>query len=137
MAKYRKNKIDSAFAEECAVVIRDIKDPRVSGCMITVTSADVSADLKFAKVYYSVLGEYDEKELTRGLRSAAPYVRSQLASRLNLRITPEITFVKDEGIVHGAEIAALLKKIEPEIRAAEAREAAEEEARRIKEDNRI
>ena len=112
MAKYRKNKIDGAFAEECAQIVREIKDPRVSGVMITVMSADVSADLKFAKVYYSVFGECDEKELEKGLKSAVPFLRSQLAQRLNLRITPEVTFVRDEGVKHGAEISAILKEIE-------------------------
>ncbi len=114
MAKYRKNKIDAAFTEECAQIVRDIKDPRVSDTMITVMNSDVSADLKFAKVYYSVYGECDEKELNKGLRSATPYIRSRLAERLNLRITPEITFVRDEGVRHGAEIAAILKKLEDE-----------------------
>lgn len=117
MAKYRKNKINAAFTEECAQIVREIKDPRVSGEMITIMSSDVSADLKFAKVYYSVFGECDEKELSKGLKSAAPFIRSQLAQRLNLRITPELTFIKDEGVRHGAEIAAILKKIEPELTA--------------------
>ena len=80
--------------------------------MITVMSSDVSADLKFAKVYYSVYGECDDKELRKGLKSATPFIRSRLAERLNLRITPEITFVK-EGVKHGAEIAAILKQIQP------------------------
>ena len=115
MAKYRKNKIDGAFTEECAQIIREIKDPRVSSVMITVVSSDVSADLKFAKVFYSVFGECDEKELSRGLRSAAPFVRSQLAQRLNLRITPEITFIRDEGIKHGADISAILKTLETDL----------------------
>ena len=111
MAKYRKNKIDGAFTEECARIVREIKDPRVSDVMITVMSSDVSADLKFAKVYYSVYGECDEKELSRGLKSATPFVRSRLAERLNLRITPEITFVRDEGAMHGAKISAILKTL--------------------------
>jgi len=115
MAKYRKNKIDVAFTEECAQIVRDIKDPRVSGVLITVVGSDVSADLKFAKVFYSVYGECDEKELARGLKSATPFVRSRLAEKLNLRITPEITFVRDEGIRHGAEISALLKTIEADL----------------------
>ena len=115
MAKYRKNRIDVAFSEECARIIRDVKDPRVSGVMITVMNADVSADLKFAKVYYSVLGECDAKELSKGLKSATPFIRSRLAERLNLRITPEITFVRDEGVKHGAEISALLKSIEADL----------------------
>ncbi len=111
MAKYRKNKIDGAFTEECARLVREIKDPRVSDVMITVMSSDVSADLKFAKVYYSVYGECDDKELAKGLKSAAPFVRARLAERLNLRITPEITFIRDEGVKHGAEIAAILKTL--------------------------
>lgn len=115
MAKYRKNKIDGAFTEECAQIIREIKDPRVSGVLLTVVGSDVSADLKFAKVFYSVYGECDEKELNRGLKSAAPFVRSEIAKRLNLRITPEITFVRDEGIKHGAEISAILKSIEADL----------------------
>ena len=97
-------------------IIREIKDPRVSGVMLTVMNADVSADLKFAKVYYSVYGECDDKELAKGLKSAAPFVRSQLAQRLNLRITPEITFIRDEGVKHGAEIAALLKSIAADLK---------------------
>lgn len=115
MAKYRKNKIDGAFTEECSQILREIKDPRVSGAMLTVVSSDVSADLKFANVYYSVYGECDERELARGLKSAAPFVRSRIAERLNLRITPEITFVRDEGIRHGAEISAILKTIENDL----------------------
>lgn len=117
MAKYRKNKIDGAFTEECAKIVRDIKDPRVSGVLLSVVGADVSQDLKFAKVFYSVFGECDEKELARGLKSAAPFVRSEIAKRLNLRITPEITFVRDEGIRHGAEISAILKTIENDLHA--------------------
>lgn len=115
MAKYRKNKIDGAFVEECAQIIREVKDPRVSGVMLTVMNADVSADLKFAKVYYSVFGECDEKELSKGLKSATPFIRSQLAQRLNMRITPEITFIRDEGVEHGAKISAILKSIESEL----------------------
>lgn len=111
MAKYRKNKIDGAFAEECAQIIREVKDPRVACEMISIMNADVSADLKFAKVYYSVYGECDEKELAKGLKSAVPFFRSQLAQRLNLRITPDITFVRDEGVKHGADISAILKQI--------------------------
>ena len=95
--------------------------------MITVMNSDVSADLKFAKVYYSVLGECDEKELSRGLKSAVPFMRSQLAQRLNLRITPEITFVREEGVKHGAEISALLKSIEADLRDDDESEAEEDD----------
>lgn len=128
MAKYRKNKIDGAFTEECSQILREVKDPRVSGVMLSVVSSDVSADLKFAKVYYSVYGECDEKELARGLRSAAPFVRSQIAERLNLRITPEITFIRDEGIKHGAEISAILKTLESDLKPGEDEPSQKEDA---------
>ena len=111
MAKYRKNRINDAMTAECAQIVRENKDPRDSGVMITVMNSDVSADLKFAKIYYSVLGECDEKDLAKGLKSAVPFVRSQLAQRLNLRITPDLTFVRDEGVKHGAEISKLLREI--------------------------
>lgn len=114
MAKYRKNRINDAMTSECAQIVREIKDPRVSGVLLTIMNSDVSADLKFAKIYYSVLGECDEKELAKGLKSAVPFVRSQLAQRLNLRITPELTFVRDEGVKHGAEISRLLRSISQE-----------------------
>ena len=54
MAGYRKNKIDGAFTEECARIIREVKDPRVSGAMISITGSDVSADLKYAKIYLNL-----------------------------------------------------------------------------------
>ncbi|MBQ4193170.1 MAG: 30S ribosome-binding factor RbfA [Clostridia bacterium] len=134
MPKYRKSRVDGAFAEACSEILREIKDPRVSGVMLSVMNADVSADFKFAKVYYSVYGQHDEKELAKGLKSAVPFVRSRIAEMLNLRVNPEITFVRDDGIRRGAEISALLKKIEPELEASAAREA--EEARRAAEEAR-
>ena len=116
MAKYRRNRINDAVAQEASDIIRDIKDPRVSSFMITITGADVTGDLKYAKVFYSFLDDSEldaeaEKELRRGLKSAAPFVRRELAVRLNMRITPEITFVRDKGVSHGAEIASLLNSI--------------------------
>ena len=128
MPKYRKSRVDGAFAEAVSEILREIKDPRVSGVMLSVMNADVSADFKFAKVYYSVYGQHDEKELAKGLRSAVPFVRARIADMLNLRVNPDITFVRDDGIRRGAEISALLKQIEPELEASAAREA--EDARR-------
>ncbi|MBQ2546008.1 MAG: 30S ribosome-binding factor RbfA [Clostridia bacterium] len=133
MPKYRKSRVDGAFAEAISEILREIKDPRVSGVLLSVMNADVSPDFKFAKVYYSVYGQHDERELAKGLKSAVPFVRSRIADMLNLRVNPEITFIRDDGIRHGAEISALLKKIEPELEASAAREA--QEARRAAEDD--
>ena len=123
MPKYRKDRINRSVAEEIAAILREVKNPVVAGTMISVTAADVSQDLKFAKIYYSVLGDADEKELKMAFRSAAPFIRSQLARRLNLRITPELSFVRDNGIAHGAEIASILHGLHQQ--AAESTEAAE------------
>ena len=111
MPKYRRDRINDAVTREMAQIMREVKDPRLSGTIITVTGADVTADMKYAKVYYSVLGEFDEKELQAGLKSASGFTRHMLAERLNLRITPEISFRRDEGVRHGADIAELLKKL--------------------------
>ena len=116
MAKYRQNRINDAVALELAVILREVKDPRVSEALITVTAADVTPDLKYAKIYYSVLGADGDKEQLKqiylGLKSAAGFIRSQLAKRLNLRATPELTFVEDNSVKHGVEIAAILNSLD-------------------------
>lgn len=111
MAKYRQGRINDAVMAEVSMILRDVKDPRVSDSLITVTGADVTADLKYAKIYYSLYGS-DEKEVRLGLKSAAAFIRSQLAKRLNLRITPELTFVRDDSVKHGADIAAILNRLD-------------------------
>ena len=116
MAKYRQNRINDAVALELAVILREVKDPRVSDAMITVTAADVTPDLKYAKIYYSVLGADGDKEQLKqiylGLKSAAGFIRSQLAKRLNMRATPECTFIEDGSVQHGVEIAAILNSLD-------------------------
>ena len=111
MAKYRQGRINDEVQKEMAQIVREIKDPRVSGTMICVTAAQVTPDLKFAKIYYSVLGG-DKKEVAQGLKAASGYIRRQIAQRLNLRITPEVTFILDESIEYGAHIASILNTIE-------------------------
>ena len=111
MAKYRQGRINDEVQKELAQIVREIKDPRVSGKMICITAAQVTPDLKFAKVYYSVLGG-DKKEVAAGLKAASGFIRRQVAQRLNLRITPEFTFCLDESIEYGAHIASILNTIE-------------------------
>ena len=128
MPKYRRNRINDAVSREICEILRDVKDPRISDSFVTVTGADVTADLKYAKVFYSIIGEADEKELARALKSASPFIRRELAARLNLRITPELSFIRDTGTRHGADIAELLHKISEERKtyADEPREADDE-----------
>ena len=91
------------------IIARDIKDPRINP-MTSVVSVDVTPDLKYAKVYVSVLGNDEEKEKTRrGLASASSHIRSLLAKSLNLRNTPELTFLIDDSIEYGINMS---KKID-------------------------
>lgn len=111
MAKHRIGRINDEMQKEIANILRDVKDPRVSGAFISVTAVDATPDLKFAKVYYSALSG-DKKEIARGLKSSAGYIRRQLAQSMNLRMTPELTFHEDHSIEHGAHISKLLEGIE-------------------------
>ncbi len=107
MAKYRQSRINEEMFKEAASIIRTVKDPRVSGAFVSVTGADVTPDLKYAKIYYSVM-QGDKKAVAQGLRSSAPYIRGQLAKALNLRVTPELTFVEDTSIAYGAKIEKII-----------------------------
>ena len=90
-----------------------VKDPRVQqGGLISITRAEVTGDLRYCKVYVSVLGELDEKEFKRGLKSAAPWLRRELGSALDLRYTPELIFELDRSIAHGAHINELIEKLD-------------------------
>ena len=111
MAKHRIGRINDEMQKELAVALREVKDPRVSSAFISITAVETTPDLKFAKVFYSVLSG-DKKEIARGLKSSAGYLRRQLAQTMNLRMTPELTFIEDHSIAHGAHISKLLEGIE-------------------------
>ena len=114
MANYRRGRINDEMQRAMAEILRGVKDPRVSEAFISVTGAEVTPDLKYAKIYYSAMGlksEADKKEIAKGLKSSAGYIRRQVAQKLNLRITPELTFVEDTSITYGAHIAELLNGI--------------------------
>ena len=116
MSNFRKARINDEFLRTVADALRSVKDPRVSDAMICITGADCSADLKFCKIYYSTLLTGDDaKEVARGLRSASGFIRGQLAKRLNMRNTPELTFVLDTSVEQGAHIAGILNKISEEL----------------------
>jgi ribosome-binding factor A len=90
-------------------ILFDIKDPRVKH--VTVTRAEVSADLQHAKVYVSVMGSEKEQQLTmHGLRSAAGFVQTKVADRLTTRYVPHISFILDEGVKKSIEIARLIRE---------------------------
>ena len=111
MANYRKGRINDEVKKELSFILREVKDPRLSEAFISITSVEVSGDLKFAKVYYSALMG-DKTEIAKGLKSCAGFIRREIARRLNLRMTPEFTFFEDHSIEHGAHISKLLNQIE-------------------------
>lgn len=108
---HRIDRINESVARELTDILRTVKDPRVSGAFISITGVDVSADLSFAKIHYSVLGESDPK-LAKGLVSASGYIRGELASRLNLRVTPKLNFIKDNTAERAMKISGILRNIE-------------------------
>ena len=111
MANYRRGRINDEMKKELSMVLREVKDPRLSDACISITAVEVTGDLKFAKVYYSAMMG-DKKEVAKGLKSCAGFIRREIARRLNLRMTPEFTFVEDNSIAHGAHISKLLNGIE-------------------------
>ncbi len=93
------------------LISREIKDPRISP-MTSVVAVEVAPDLKTAKVYISVLGDEEARENTkRGLKSAASFMRGQLAKTLNLRNTPELTFIIDNSIEYGVNMSKLIDEV--------------------------
>ena len=92
--------------------LRSVKDPRVNQGMLSITRVDATGDLRYAKIYISALGEVNEKELTKGLRSASGWLRRELANALSLRYTPELIFILDHSIEHGAEINRLISGLD-------------------------
>ena len=111
MANYRRGRINDEMKKELSMVLREGKDPRLKDAFISITAVEVTGDLKFAKVYYSAMMG-DKKEIAKGLKSSAGYIRREIAQRLNLRMTPEFSFHEDHSIEHGAHISKLLNGIE-------------------------
>lgn len=112
MPKFRRERINDEVTRVIAEALREVKDPRVSSSMITVTQSRVSGDLKYARIFFSVLGDTSAekiKEIKKGLQSAQGFLRRKIAEGINLRITPELSFEYDDSIAHGAHIEQLIK----------------------------
>lgn len=112
MAQHRIIRVGEEIRRELAEIIReDLKDPRLKESLVSVTHVDVAKDLRYAAVYLSCLGTgAEEKEIMAVFKQAAGFLRTELARRLNLRFTPELTFKFDSSIQKGARINQLLKE---------------------------
>ena len=109
----RLGRIDEEYKKELSQIIGyELKNPNVTG-LISVTKVKVTNDLKFAKVYVSILNSKNIKDTLAGLKKSSGYIRSELARRINLRNTPELIFELDDSIEYGAKIDSILKEIMP------------------------
>jgi ribosome-binding factor A len=128
MKTHRLARVSEAIREVAAnAILFEIKDPRVKN--VTVTRAEVSADLQHAKVYVSVMGTEKEQQLSmHGLKSAAGFVQTKVADRLTTRYVPHITFVLDEGVKKSIEIARLIREANEQSAAVEGNAPAEADA---------
>ena len=101
--------------ELCNIIREDIKDPRV-GIMTSIVEVEVAPDLKTCKAYVSVLGdEKAQQDTIAGLKKAEGFIRRELARGLNLRNTPEITFVLDQSIAYGVEMSKKIADVTKDI----------------------
>ena len=105
-------RINSEVQREMSQIIREeIKDPRVHP-MTSVMAVEVTPDLKFAKIFVSVLGSEEEKEKTmEGLKKIASIDRGKIARRMNLRNTPELTFILDNSIEYGVTMSKRIDEV--------------------------
>lgn len=108
----KNTRINMEVQKELSMLIsRDIKDPRINP-MTSIVHVEVAPDLKTAKVYISVLGDEQSKNDTlAGLKRASSFIRGQLAKNLNLRNTPELTFVLDNSIEYGVHMSRLIDEV--------------------------
>ncbi len=110
----RLGRIDEELKKEISNIISyDLKNPNITG-LISVTKAKITPDLKYAQIYVSILNSKNTKETLVALKKSSGFVRTEVAKRINLRITPEIIFVLDDSIEYGERIDKILKEILPE-----------------------
>ena len=113
MPSNRIGRINEEIQRELSGLLRTVKDPRVADAMLTITHVDTTGDLRYARVYVSTLDKSQEKDVLKGLKSAAGFLRRELGRALQLRYTPELQFVEDDSIGTGAHILSMLR--DPEV----------------------
>ena len=111
MASKRINGINQEIQRELSDLLRGVKDPRVQDVMISITRVETTPDLRFTKVYVSFLQENRAADAMAGLRSAAGFLRRQLAQNLQLRHAPEIQWALDDSITYGARMLELINNL--------------------------
>lgn len=108
MASNRIGRVNEEIQRELSALIRTVKDPRVTG-VVSVTAVETTPDLRYAKVFISVLDKGDSGQVLKGLKSASGWLRRELGQALRLRYTPELLFQQDDSIDKGAHILDMLR----------------------------
>ena len=112
MPSHKSQRTAEDIKRELAVVLQEIKDPRVKGKLLTVVRVNVSSDSTYAKVYISDLAGMDgAREAASALNGAAGFIRGEIARNLHLRKAPELKFIADDSIAHGMEIIKELETL--------------------------
>ena len=107
----KNRRINDEVRKALAAIIREVKDPRISP-LTSVTGTEVAPDLKTCKVYVSVYGDSEAGAKTmEGLKSASRFIRGELARKVNLRHTPELTFVLDDSIAYGVAMSHRIDEV--------------------------
>ena len=112
MASNRIGRINEEIQKELSNQIRNLKDPRVTDTMISITHVETTPDLRYAKVYASFLQEDKAADALKGLRSASGFLRRELGAALKLRYTPELVWELDDSITYGAKMLKLINSLE-------------------------
>ena len=112
----RMNKIDEELSKEISSIISlELKNPKLTG-LISVTKVKTTPDLRFAKVYVSMINEKNKKQNLAILKQSSGYIRSGIAKKINLRTTPELVFEFDESLEYGSRIDEILKDITKDLK---------------------
>ena len=112
MSTNRIGRINEEIQRELSELLRNVKDPRVQKTMISITRVKTTPDLRYAKVYVSMLDKDQTKEVLKGLKSAGGWLRRELGAKLQLRYTPELVWEVDDSITHGARIFDILATLD-------------------------
>lgn len=114
MPSYKIDRVTEDVRRELSAILRELKDPRVKDCFLSVVRVEVTNDLSYCTVYVSTMEGMDRtKEAVKGLQSAAGFIRRELGHSLKLRHTPEMIFKPSDSIEYGAHISKLLHDLEP------------------------
>ncbi len=112
MASNKTGRTNDDIQRVLSTLLRSVKDPRVQQGLVSITAVETTGDMRYCKVYLSVLGLESEKEFMKGMKSASGWLRKELGSKLRLRYTPELVFELDHSIETGARINKILEELD-------------------------